>query len=387
MMIFSAGILRYHNSLDNKCEQQVNCLLSSYNRPFLHYVHGKWVSMAVTCSACEDSHVREPENWLTFLGGWNHRTFMCRDLSVTLGDGYINWEAERERDSERDRARLWMQEREGRVSTPRSQDLILTAQPIFYLHHGGGKRLRRRRKESAGLGRQTSIVPTAVQQSCVLWKGKAIRCERIFQLDNRRKDTSSKRKGKKRKDERELWTTSNTFNHLTWNRENCTKQQDHLVSLLISCSSLVLLSLTRLVSIFPSQRGTLGDVTVFGMPVWEWVEVRPSQSVPCMSPCVFISCICFNDVRIPLSVLFSPIISFHHCRASHLQRTCEHVSVRWWTRVDVMNSRMYMRKQLDVNRRSSSLIVFDLSVKAESFMQNGAGGFAVAQQCFYMHNE
>lgn len=93
----------------------------------------------------------------------------------------------------------------------------------------------------------------------------------------------------------------------------------------------------------------------------------------------------FAFLRLSSSLHLSP--SNIAILASHLHRTCERVSVRWWTRVDVMNSRMYTRKQLDVKRRSSSLTVFDLSVKAESFMQNGAGGFAVAQECFYMHNE
>lgn len=66
---------------------------------------------------------------------------------------------------------------------------------------------------------------------------------------------------------------------------------------------------------------------------------------------------------------------------SHLHRTCERVSMRRWTRVGVMNSRMYVRKQLDVGRRSSPLIVFVVSVKAESLMQNGAGGFADVFTC------
>lgn len=97
------------------------------------------------------------------------------------------------------------------------------------------------------------------------------------------------------------------------------------------------------------------------MPVWEWVEVRPSQSVPCMSPCVFISCICFNDVS---HASVCPLLSNYllpPLRSSRAICTAP-VSVRWWTHVGVMNSRMYTRKQLDVNLRSSSLIVLQQKV-------------------------
>lgn len=60
----------------------------------------------------------------------------------------------------------------------------------------------------------------------------------------------------------------------------------------------------------------------------------------------------FGFLRLSSSLHLSP--SNIAVLASHLHPTCERVSVRWWTRVDVMNSRMYTRKQLDVNCRSSS---------------------------------
>lgn len=84
------------------------------------------------------------------------------------------------RDCERDRARLWMQERDGRVNTPPSQDLILTAQPIFYLHHGGGKRLwgeeeKERRTQTPNLYCSYS----RAAELCFV-KRKKISCERIW---------------------------------------------------------------------------------------------------------------------------------------------------------------------------------------------------------------
>lgn len=160
-----------------------------------------------------------------------------------------------------------------------------------------------------------------MHQSWALWKGGKIRCGKSANW------LTAVKKGEER-DERQLPI------HLTRNGE-ATGLSRFLADLLL------LPSLTHLMSIFPSQRGDVRWRHTFGMPVWEWVEARPSQSVPRMSLCVclsraFASTMC-AFLRLSSSLQLSP--SSILVSLSHLLDTCERVSsVRWWTCVGVWST-------------------------------------------------
>lgn len=166
------------NMIINYSNRFIPYLLSLYITTDLFYIMCiETESMAVTW--CEDLHVREPENWLTFTGGWAHRTFKCRDLSVMLGDGYINWEAERERGTVKEIGRDCECKREMGGWTLLPHKISFSPHsPFFICITEEEKDCEEKNKKSAGLRQQTSIVPTAVQQSCFVEGRKKIRCER-----------------------------------------------------------------------------------------------------------------------------------------------------------------------------------------------------------------
>lgn len=135
------------------------------------------VSMAITW--CDDLHVWEPGNWLTFTGGWDHGTFKCRDLSVMLGDGYINWEAERERDRERDRVEIVnARERwEGEHSSLTRSHSHRTAHFLSASRRRKKPVRRRKRAQDSGAKPLLFLLP---RSRAVFCEKEKISCERIW---------------------------------------------------------------------------------------------------------------------------------------------------------------------------------------------------------------
>lgn len=128
--------------------------------------------MAVTCSACEDSHVQEPWKLIDI-----HRRVGSSNIQVPWFVGHAGKRVHQLRS--RARERQWKRSAEivnarerweGEHSSLTRSHSHRTAH-FLSASRRRKKTVRRRRKEIAGLGRQTSIVLTAVQQSCVLWKG------------------------------------------------------------------------------------------------------------------------------------------------------------------------------------------------------------------------
>lgn len=160
------------------------------------------------------------------------------------------------------------------------------------------KKIVRRRKRAQDSGAK----PLLFLQPC----SRAVFCEKEKNqpwknLDIRREDTSLKRKkGMKENSGKLLMHSTN------WHWMEKTAQSNRILSFLADFLLKSGPSVSHTSDVYFSiPEGDVRWRHSFGMPVWEWAEVRPSQSVPCMSPCVFISCICFNDVRIHPSVLFS----------------------------------------------------------------------------------
>lgn len=241
-----------------------------------------------------------------------------------------------------------MQEREGRVS-------LFSPHSPFYICITKGKESVERE-----VGREPAIVPLDVLQRCILWDRKRFRAkgEGVKESDSWRTRVRCRHRVE---DKTELWITSSMFNDSEKDWEG-----NRIITFLC-------LYFGHLHMHFSVPQGDMW---------WRhnlWNIRDPSLRVggsPTLPGCSLHVCL-FHAFA---SIMF---VLLHLCPSldllppsSHLPRTCEHVSVRWWARVGVLNSSMHTRKRLDVGGRSSSFIAFGLSLKTESLMQNGTGGFA-----------
>lgn len=142
-------------------------------------------TVAVTC---EDLHVHEPPQPIDIHGGGGGSTSAIFQSRWETGTAIVEERArERERDGGRSGDSVDCEcKRSGRVSTPPSQEPVLTTQPVLYLHHRGGTRLWGKEESiEREVGRQTCY-----SFSCVLWdrrrchaKGEARR-EGVKESDN-----------------------------------------------------------------------------------------------------------------------------------------------------------------------------------------------------------